>query len=278
MTIGGGIAASLSVTCLVLAASGVLKLPAWRHPDASALADAGWRRSLLLWESLRIAFVAVAVIAGWFAGVPPLATAPLAAIAPSLAARERAGLARDHARRGVTRALVATHATLRSGAPLVEALRQGRDAATGAPLARRPFDRALADFALGAPLDDALHAASAVETDERTSLALATLALGIGERLSVERVAALVGAVAERLTFDDRLDEEVRARASGARTQVRLLAVVVPGLAGYLALTTPGIAETLSGPLGRNLLLPAALALEVLGIFFSRRFVAEALR
>ncbi len=277
MTIGGGLAAALSATCLVLAASGILVLPGWRHPDHSALADAGWHRSLRSWEGIRLAFVLLIVAAGAQVGVPWLALAPFAALVPSLMARERAGVKRDQARRDVTRALAATHATLRSGAPLVEALRQGRDAA-GAALARRPFDRALREFTLGAPLDEALRAASALETDERTRVALATLALGVGERLSVERIAALVGAVAERSTFDDRLDEEVRARSSGAQTQVRLLAVVVPGLAGYLALTMPGIAETLGGPLGRELLLPAALALETAGIFLSRRFVAEALR
>lgn len=277
MTIGGGLAAALSATCFVLAASGVLVLPAWRHPDEGALADAGWSRSLRSWEGIRLAFVVLIVGAGSQAGLPALVIAPFAALVPSLVARERAGVKRDQARRDVTRALVATHATLRSGAPLVEALRQGRDAA-GAALARRPFERALRAFTLGAPLDEALRAASALETDERTRVALATLALGVGERLSVERIAALVGAVAERSTFDDRLDEEVRARASGAQTQVRLLAVVVPGLAGYLALTMPGIAETLGGPLGRELLLPAALALETAGIFLSRRFVAEALR
>ena len=275
--IAGGLAAALSATCLVLAVSGILVLPAWRHPDEASLADAGWSRSLRSWEGLRIAFVALIVGAGARAGVPALAIVPFAALLPSLVARERAAVKRQRARRDVTRALVATHATLRSGASLVEALRQGRDAA-GAALARRPFDRAVRDFTLGAPLDEALRAASAREADERTRVALATLALGVGERLSVERIGALVGAVAERSTFDDRLDEEVRARASGAQTQVRLLAVVVPGLAGYLALTMPGMAETLGGPLGREILLPLAVAFETTGIFLSRRFVAEALR
>ena len=275
--VAGALAAALAACCAALALSGALALPAWSHPDAGPLADAGWRRPLRVWEALRLGGALATAMAGAAAGVPPYLTVPLAALAPSLLVRERARAARERGRRGVTRALVAAHATLRSGAPLVEALRSGVEA-TADPLARRPFAAALAAFALGAPLDLALRDAAAREPDERTRLALATLALGIAERLSVERVAALVGAVAERLAFDDRLDEEVRARASGARTQVRLLALVVPCLALYLALMTPGVADTLGGPLGRTVLVPAAAALEVAGIILSRRFVAEALR
>ena len=277
VAVAGALAATLAACCAALALSGVAALPAWTHPDAGALADAGWRRPLAAWEALRLGGALAAALAGVAVGVPPYVAAPLAALAPSLVVRERARAARERGRRGVTRALVAAHATLRSGAPLVEALRSGVQA-TEDSLARRPFAAALAAFALGAPLDLALRDAAAREPDERTRLALATLALGIAERLSVERVAALVGAVAERLAFDDRLDEEIRARASGARTQVRLLALVVPCLALYLALMTPGVADTLGGPLGRTVLVPAAAVLEVAGIVLSRRFVAEALR
>jgi len=67
----------------------------------------------------------------------------------------------------------------------------------------------------------------------------------------------------------------VRARTSGLRLQIVLLAALVPGLALYLALTVPGMAETLATPLGRFVLLPVAAILEVIGILASRRVAGD---
>jgi Flp pilus assembly protein TadB len=69
--------------------------------------------------------------------------------------------------------------------------------------------------------------------------------------------------------------DDVRARTSGLRVQVVLLAGLVPGLALYLALTVPGLAETLSAPLGRFVLVPLAALLEMVGIIASRRVVSD---
>jgi Flp pilus assembly protein TadB len=52
-----------------------------------------------------------------------------------------------------------------------------------------------------------------------------------------------------------------------------LLAALVPGLALYLALTVPGMAETFTTPLGRFVLLPLAALLELAGIVASRRLM-----
>jgi len=49
----------------------------------------------------------------------------------------------------------------------------------------------------------------------------------------------------------------------------------VPGLALYLALTVPGMAEALTTPLGRFVLLPLAATLEVIGVLASRRVAGE---
>jgi hypothetical protein len=57
--------------------------------------------------------------------------------------------------------------------------------------------------------------------------------------------------------------------------QIVLLAALVPGLALYLCLTVPGLAETLSMPLGRFVLLPLAALLETTGIIASRRVVSD---
>jgi Flp pilus assembly protein TadB len=160
---------------------------------------------------------------------------------------------------------------------LPEALRRAADASDD-QLARQPFADALRAFDLGAPLDDALRTAAENATDERMRIALETLAIGIGSRLPGDRAGVLVAAVADRVAFDERLDEEVRARTSGLRAQVLLLAAIVPSIAAYLALTVPSLGATLTGPIGQTVLIPGAIALEVIGIVASRRAVDGAVR
>ena len=79
--------------------------------------------------------------------------------------------------------------------------------------------------------------------------------------------------MADRLAFEERLDEEVRARTGGLRAQVILLALVVPAIAAYLALTVPSLAATLEQPIGRFVLVPAAALLELAGLIASRRAI-----
>jgi Flp pilus assembly protein TadB len=102
--------------------------------------------------------------------------------------------------------------------------------------------------------------------------------MGIASRLPHDRAGNLVAAVADRLAFEDRLDEEIRARTAGLRSQVALLALVVPGIAAYLALTVPSLAATLEQPIGRFVLIPGALTLELIGVVASRRAVDGAQR
>jgi len=109
-----------------------------------------------------------------------------------------------------------------------------------------------------------------------TATAFEALSLAVSERLPIERVAALLGAITDRLLFDERLAAEIAARAAGARTQMWLLAALVPALALYLALSLPALAATLGGPFGRTILVPGAVLLEVAGVVLSRRIVRRA--
>jgi Flp pilus assembly protein TadB len=242
-----------------------------RHPDAAALEDSAWPFGIARWEALRALAVAagigVASAIGWlpFAGIA-------LAVVPSIAIRIRAQVARDRARSATTQVLLTTHAMLRSGVALPEALRR---AAAGCPdqIARRPFERAIERFDLGDPLDAAIRGAVVSSADRRLVAMFHTLALGVTERLPIERAASLVGAMAERAVHDDRLDAEVRARSAGVRLQSSLLAAIVPALALYLVATMPGLGETLASTLGRTVLLPLAAFLEIAGILIGRRIV-----
>ncbi|HUQ16201.1 MAG TPA: hypothetical protein VM070_00275 [Candidatus Saccharimonadales bacterium] len=249
--------------------------PAWiAHPDGAALADAGWRWTRGRWELVRLGSLATAMALLAAAGGPILLGA-VGLLGPSLAVRMLAQAARDRARGPATRLLVAAHAALRSGVPLAEALRQGLLGCDDR-IARRPVEAALRAFDLGEPLDRALIVAARALPSGPAATAFEALALGIGERLPLERVAALLGAVTDRALFEERLAAEVAAHAAGARMQLWLLAAIVPALALYLALSMPALAATLGGPLGRTVLVPGAFLLEIGGVLLSRRIVRQA--
>jgi len=272
----GAFAAALAMSCAIFApfAGGrSLPSPLVAHPDLRGLDDVNWRRPLWQWEALRAGCVLAGAALSFTANLPPIGVVALCAVGPSVFVRSRAGAARWRARLALTRLLRATEGALRSGAALPEALRRATEG-TEDRLARRPFVEALRAFDLGAPLDHALRtAASCAPADARSRRAFETLALGIASRLPYERAAILVAAVADRLAFEERLDEEVRARTGGLRAQVVLLALVVPAIAAYLALTVPSLAATLEQPIGRVVLVPAAALLELAGLIASRRAI-----
>jgi Flp pilus assembly protein TadB len=277
----GALAAALAMSCAVFAPFARRTGPprvGVEHPDRRALDDVNWARPLWQWESLRAVCILAGVSLALATPLPLAAAFAGGALTPSLAVRSRAAAARWRAGSATTHLLRATEAALRSGASLPEALRRACGAATGDRVARRPFVDALREFDLGAPLDQALRASARRATDSRSRIALETLAMGIASRLPHDRAAILVAEVADRLTFEERLDEEIRARTSGLRAQVILLALVVPGIATYLALTVPSLGATLGQPIGRFVLVPAAIALEVIGVIASRRAVDGARR
>jgi len=277
--IAGALAAALAGFCIALASvpdSRRRVTLAFAHPDGAALADAGWTAGWLRWEAVRWTFAGAMTLIAQLVGLPAALALP-AALLPSLVIRDRARIARERARRELVRIVSSAHAALRAHAGLVEALHRGVEASDDR-LARRPFARALSDFALGASLDDALTRAGAVERDARVRESLSSLALGVAERLPSDRVAELMASLADRLSHEGNLDDEVRARAGAARTQIVIMAAVVPALALYLAATTPGVADTLGSPLGRTLLVPVAAGLEVTGFLLSRRMLSSVLR
>lgn len=272
VVLAGAIAAALAVTCLILVPLGAARISGLSitHPERSILREAGWSRSLLAWECLR----ALAAICG-FAVAGSLGALPLGLVSPvvpSFVARTLAARRRDERARETVSLLQMTLAGLRSGASLTEALRLA--AGSGPEPEFGPFAAAVRAFDLGAPLDLALRDARVRARDQRVLLGLDALSLCVAEQLSGSRCVTLIASVVERLVFEQQVADDVRARTSGLRVQVVLLAALVPGLAIYLAVTVPGLAETFTTPLGRLVLLPLAAVLEVVGIFASRRVVS----
>jgi Flp pilus assembly protein TadB len=271
LVLAGAIATALAVTCLILVPLGAPRLPGLSvpHPERSVLRDAGWTRPMLEWECLRaLAGVSGLAVAGSF-GV--LLLGVLGAAVPSLVVRTLAARRRDERARETVSLLQMTLAGLRSGSSLTEALRLA--AGSGTETGSGPFAGAVRAFDLGAPLDVALREARSGARDQRVLLGLDALSLCVAERLSGSRCAMLLSSAIDRLVFEQQIADDVRARASGLRVQIVLLAALVPGLALYLAVTVPGMAETFTTPLGRFVLLPLAVLLELAGIVTSRRLV-----
>lgn len=266
----GALAAAAAVLAIGTLPFGGLAVPQLgRHPDRTVLADAGWPHGLLRWEGLRVCVAVLGVIGAHTLAIWPVAGLTVAVV-PSFVVRVRAQAARDRARMSVTQVLLGTQAALRSGLALPEALRRATAGCTDR-LARRPFEAAIERFDLGDPLDDAIRAAVAGSADRRLVATFHTLALGVTERLPIDRAASLLAAMTERAIHDERLDAEVRARTAGVRLQSRLLAAIVPALALYLVATMPGLGATLGSALGRTVLIPLAGGLELAGIIVSGR-------
>ena len=273
--VAGALAIALAVSCAIFvpfARNRSTRPLRIAHPDAPMLDVVNWRRPLWQWEALRTACIGGCGILGSATPLPLIAFLALGALGPSVVARSRAGTVRWRARRATTHLLRAAEAALRSGASLPESLRRATEG-TDDRLARRPFVDALRAFDLGAPLDEALRTSAHQSNEPRSRMVLETIAMGIASRLPYDRAGVLVGAVADRLGFEERLEEEVRARTGGLRTQVILLALLVPAIASYLGLTVPSLAVTLGEPIGRFVLIPAAVTLEVLGLIASRRVI-----
>lgn len=267
----GALAAALAVTCLVLAPFGApLPRTAIAHPEGDVLRDAGWSRSLLWWECLRVLSTICGLAIAGSLGALPLGL--IGAAVPSVVARALAAGRRDARARDTLSLLQMTLAALRSGEGLPEALRLA--AHSDRELVPGPFAAAVREFDLGAPLDVALRTVRARARDHRVAFGLEALSLCVAERLPASRCATLVASAVDRLVFEQRLADDMRARTAGLRAQIVLLAALVPGLALYLAVTMPGLAETLGTPLGRFVLVPLASILELTGIYASRRVVS----
>ena len=275
MSVVGATALGVAVSSAILSlfARG-LELPSWRHPDADALAVVVPGVSLARLELVRVCAMAAAFIVLAPFGLWPLAIA--AALVPSIVLRARLSAIREDAAARSLDVLRATHAALRSGVPLAPALRLAVERTDA--LASDPFLRALEAFDLNVPLDEALRAVARAAQDRRVTIALDALALLAAEQLAASRSASVVASVIDRLTFERRLAEEVRARSGGVRAQIVLLALLVPALALYLVVTMPGLRETLTTPLGTGVLVPAAVVFEVAGIVASRAIVRGAAR
>jgi Flp pilus assembly protein TadB len=169
------------------------------------------------------------------------------------------------------RLLQALLAGLASGGTYLDALRQARLSVTDRWL-HDDLDFVIQRFLLDAPLHESLMEVRARTTTRNLGLIWDTLRICTEHHLPTQKARTLLIELSATVQFNVQLANEVKARSSGQRAQIWLLAVIVPGLYLYLRLMSPQLLSVLDDTmLGRFVLFPLAALLQVAGIVLSVR-------
>jgi Flp pilus assembly protein TadB len=162
-------------------------------------------------------------------------------------------------------------ASLTAGRTYLEALKEARARASDRWV-RDDLDHIIGQFHLDVPLEQSIAEVRATTAGHNLALIWDNLAICIANRIPASRAKGLLVELASTVQFNVQIQQEVRARTSGQRAQIWLLAAIVPGLFFYLRLINPDFFAVLDGTaVGRYLLFPLAVCLEVLGITLSFR-------
>ena len=162
-------------------------------------------------------------------------------------------------------------ASLTAGCTYLDTLRQARRATTDRWI-REDLDFVIQRFLLDVPLHDSMRERRAHIATRNLALVWETLIVCSANQLPTQAARTLLYELSATVQFNVQLANEVRAKTSGQRVQIWLLAVIVPAMYLYLRLVSPDLLGALDQtPVGRYLLVPAAAVLEVLGIYLSFR-------
>jgi Flp pilus assembly protein TadB len=169
------------------------------------------------------------------------------------------------------RLLQALLSGLTGGSTYLDALRQARVTCTD-PWIREDLEYVIQRFLLDVPLHESLQAVRARVTTRNLGLIWETLMICAANQLPTQAARTLFFELSSTVQFNVQLANEVRARSSGQRAQIWLLAVIVPGMYLYLRLMSPQLLSVLDETtVGRYILFPLAAALEVIGLALSFR-------
>lgn len=169
------------------------------------------------------------------------------------------------------RLLQALLSGLSGGSTYLDALRQARLTCTD-PWIKEDLDVVIQRFMLDAPLHESLHDVRARVTTRNLGLIWETLRICTANHLPTQAARTLLFELSSMVQFNVQLSNEVRARSSGQRAQIWLLAVIVPGMYLYLRMMSPQLLSVLDETaIGRFVLVPLAAALELGGIVLSFR-------
>lgn len=162
-------------------------------------------------------------------------------------------------------------ASLTAGRTYLEALAEAR-ARSADRWVRDDLDHIISEFHLDVPLERSIGEVRSTTAGRNLGLIWDNLAICIANRIPAARAKDLLVELSGTVQFNVQVQQEVRARTSGQRAQIFLLAAIVPGLFLYLRLINPDFFIVLDQTaVGRFLLFPLAICLEVLGVVLSFR-------
>jgi Flp pilus assembly protein TadB len=162
-------------------------------------------------------------------------------------------------------------ASLSAGRTYLEALQEARARAADRWV-RSDLDYIIGQFHLDVPLEQSIAEVRAWTVGRNLGLLWDNLAICIANRIPASRAKGLFVELNSTVQFNTQVQGEVRARTSGQRLQIWLLAAIVPGLFFYLKLVNSSFFDVLDQTaVGKFVLFPAAVCLEVLGIALSFR-------
>jgi Flp pilus assembly protein TadB len=183
-----------------------------------------------------------------------------------------AWLVRVQARRSeeqAPRLLQVILSSLTSGSTYLDALRQARQAISDSWI-REDLDFVIQRFLLDVPLHESMRPIRARISTPNLGLVWESMIICSSNQLPTPAARTLLYELSATVQFNVQLEQEVRAKTSGQRLQIWLLAAIVPGMYLYLRLISPELLSTLDQTaMGRWVLMPTAAALEVLGIYLS---------
>lgn len=212
-------------------------------------------------------------LVGWALGSPVLAAvaAGVGLVTPRLYLDALVQAQQRRTEAEAPRLLQVVLASLTAGRTYLEALQEARHRITDRWL-RDDLDHIVTQFHLDVPLETSIAEVRARTTGRNLGLVWDNLAICIANRIPAARAKGLLVELAATVQFNVQLQQEVKARTAGQRTQIWLLAAVVPGLFLYLRLLDRDFFTVLDDTaVGRFVLVPLAALLEVAGIALSFR-------
>ena len=213
------------------------------------------------------------LVAGFAIGSPVVALAGCAIgfFLPRLYLDSLVGAQRRRTEAEAPRLLQIMLASLTAGRTYLETLQEARSRATDRWL-RDDLDQIIAQFHLDVPLEQSIAEVRTLTAGRNLGLIWDNLAICIGNRIPASKAKGLFVELSSTVQFNVQVQQEVRARTSGQRTQIWLLAAIVPGLFLYLRLINPEFFTVLDETtIGRFVLFPLAVCLEALGVVLSFR-------
>lgn len=261
-----------------------LIVPSWPRRDSHRLLDRLLDRSQRQLAQARIsgnprAYLAMSIVApaalsavGWLQSPLMALGAGIAGlVAPRLYVAFMVQVQSRRSEAEAPRLLQSLLAGLASGGTYLDALRQARLSVTDRWL-QDDLDSIIQRFLLDAPLHESLTEIRAHTTTRNLGLIWDTLRICTENHLPTQKARTLLFELSATVQFNVQLANEVKARSSGQRAQIWLLAVIVPGLYLYLRLMSPQLLSVLDDTIvGRFVLFPLAALLEIAGIVFSFR-------